>query len=206
MKNNLAAMAFAACIYPALAMAQQSPIRSATTMVQPQAMQIVTGAPTKMPEAQKDDGPKLKYWDGSKPLTIGDMSEMQRKTLTDEFLLKHGYTTKEPSKPVVQPKAKLPPPTPHSMKVQAVYGPQSSPTVDLILDGKFVTAKSGSEVKSGTLVFGIKRAKRGHGVLLDIPARLKEACKGKASKRGKCKSMPAASVTVLGGDSMEFPR
>lgn len=204
MKNKFSALVFAIGFVPALAMAE-APAKPLAPAPQPQAMQIVTGPPVKAPEVAKDDEAKLKYWDGTKPLTIGEMSEMQRKKLTEEFLAKHGYTTKEPQKPAVQAKTKLPPPPPHSLKVQAVYGPQSSPTVDFMLNGKFVTLKTGTKIRSGTLMFGVKRAERGKGVVLDIPPRIPEACK-RETKKGKCKQLPAVSTSIRGGDTMEFPR
>lgn len=207
MKNKHIAAAFvlAGLIPVAFAQATQ-PVKAATVpTLQAQGMPMVVGAPVK--DAAKEEAAPLKYHDGSKPLTIGEMSEMERKRLTEEFLVKHGYTSKEAPKPAVAAtKAKAPPPPPHTLRIMAIYGPKKAPTTEAMFDGRFISMKMGRRITNGELQLNIHPVEKGSGVLIKVPERAREGCKGKKTTKGKCKPYPEMNITVHGGESIEFPR
>lgn len=206
MKNKHIAVAFAlAGMIPVVFAQTAQQVKTTQPLAQPaHGMPMVVGAPPAS-ETPKEET-RLKYRDGSKPLTIGEMSEMERKRLTEEFLIKHGYTSKEPPKPAAQVKAKAPPPPPHSLRVMAVYGPKQSPVMEGTLNGAFVQMKMGETVTNGLLRLTAMPSARGGGITLKVPERAREGCKGKMTAKGKCKPHPEMVIIVRGGESLEFSR
>ena len=206
MKNNfIVGAVFAAVFFPVAAFSQALPENKSATVptpIQVQSAQFVSGAPV----VQKDEAPPLKYWDGSKPLTIGEMSEMQKKKMTEEFLSKHGYTTKEPVKPVQEVKEKAPPPVPHRIKAMAIYGNKKDPIIEMIVNGEFVRAKYGNVPNYTQIPIVLEPSAKANGFLMKIGERARDGCKGKKTAKGKCKPHPPLESIVMVGDSIETPR
>lgn len=162
----------------------------------------VRGAPATIGPAAEEK--KLQYWDSSKPLTVGDMSELHRAKLTEEFLSQHGFTSAPPPKPVLtQEKAKPQPKPPHVLKVYAVYGAKNNLTADVKFNGDLYT------VKEGYSIFGegiaIKFSKDMTGALVanaeKIPAK---NCK--PNKKISCKPKGLGSFQLVTEETVEWNR
>ena len=232
MKNNFAALVLAALACPAFAQqgVDVAPMRpselpapaAATSAALQASMPVVIGAPPALsvqgaPTPSASDkaaaaAAPLRYFDGSKRLTIGEMSDMQRKRLAEEFLAKHGYTTTEPAKPPpqVRVKAPPPPPPPHTVTVRAVYGPTAKQQVDLSLDGRLVSLSLGSRTTLGAATI-IARPGTGDSVLIEVPPRNVAGCKAAKPSTGKgkpktCKQTKAITAPLKVGEVLEIAR
>jgi hypothetical protein len=92
----------------------------------------------------------LKYRDPSKPLTIGEMSEMARTKQLSEFLGRHGYTAAEPPKPVKpQPGLKERPSV--TLRALAVWGSGKS-QAEIAVAGRVVVVTGGETLAPGVRV------------------------------------------------------
>lgn len=164
----------------------------------------VQGAPVTAPKAPEKP---LQYFDSSKRLTIGDMAELQRKKLAEDFLAKHGYTTVEPAKPPPQIKPKAPPPPPHSVRVKAIYGNAALPSVDLSLNGRVVPIRVGGQTQLGNSTIFVKKAAPGQeGVLLEVPGKMPKGCTEKTKKLKRCTPKKSIVTNLKVGDVLEIPR
>lgn len=165
----------------------------------------VQGAPVTTPQAPEKP---LQYFDGSKRLTIGEMAEMQRKKLAEDFLAKHGYTTVEPAKPPPQIKPKAPPPPPpHAVRVKAIYGNAASPSVDLSLDGRVVPVRMGGQTQLGSATILVKKGISGQeGVMLEVPGRMPAGCTEKTKKQKRCAPKKSIIANLKVGEVLEIPR
>ncbi|SER34421.1 hypothetical protein [Giesbergeria anulus] len=169
-------------------------------MNQGQSAQVVQGAPVSLKEEKK-----LQYWDASKPLTVGDMSEIHRKKMAEDFLAQNGFTTQEQPKAVLSNAAKpkpLPPP-PHNLQVRAVYGVKRAPSADVVFDGVVATVNDGSILKSDRLVVSIKKNVEGNLVAYAEKLPVKKC---KSSKKKTCKPAVLPNFHLLAGESVEWTR
>ncbi|ABM59418.1 hypothetical protein [Verminephrobacter eiseniae] len=208
MKSKSASAATSAAVFAAMLSAGLPPIGAlaqTTTVGQLKAMAMVSGAP--VPDKGKDESPKLKHWDGSSPLTIGQMSEMQRKKLAEDFLARHGFTMQEPAIVAAAPAKEQAPPAPaHLLSFVAIYGPRALPSVDLTLNGTFMTSKVGARVQTGNLAILIKPAEMDGTVHVEIPERLPHGCTAKTAKRKACRPIEPVSTVMRVGEALELPR
>lgn len=147
---------------------------------------------------------KLQYWDTTKPLTVGDMSELRRAKITEEFLVQHGFTSALPPKPVMsQEKANPLPKNPHTLKVNAIYGAKSNLSADVTFNG------IQSSVKNGVTVFGeniaIKFSKDIQGNLIaNAEKPVTKNCK--PSNKISCKLKKLKSFQLVADETVEWNR
>lgn len=161
----------------------------------------VRGAPVAVAPAEEK---KLQYWDASKPLTVGDMSEMHRAKLTEEFLGQHGFTSVQPPKPVLtQEKAKPLIKPPHALKVHAIYGAKTSLAADVGFNGATYTVKDGMSIFGEDIT--IKFSKDAAGRLVANAENLPpKNCKPR--KNGSCKSKGLGSFQLATDETVEWNR
>lgn len=176
-------------------------VQAQSNVVQNQGLQVVQGAPV-APKEEK----KLQYWDASKPLTVGDMSEIHRGKMAEDFLSQHGFTTQEKPKPVLSSgavKPKPPPKPPHSLQVRAIYGLKHNPSADVLIDGFQATVNDGSILKSDGLSINIK--KDGEGKLLAYAEKLPNK-KCHPTKKKSCSPVKLTTSNLIAGESVEWKR
>ena len=162
----------------------------------------VRGAPvTAAPAAEEK---KLQHWDTSKPLTVGDMSEMHRAKLTEEFLVQHGFTSAPPPKPVLtQEKAKPLPKPPHTLKVHAIYGAKTNLAADVAFNGSPYTVKDGSSIFGEGIT--VKFSKDVNGKLV-ANAEKTPAKNCKPRKKVSCTSKKLGSFPLATDETVEWNR
>lgn len=120
MYKNIIAIAFLAALVPASA--QQ--FQPSTPMV--------VGAPQKASVE-----PNLKYRDPSKPLTIGEMSDLQAADEVEKFMKRHGFTTRKPDAPksTATTAAQKPVAPPNQLRLLAVFGTASQLKAEVAVNG-----------------------------------------------------------------------
>lgn len=184
-----------------------SPPPSVISVMTPAASLSVTGAPVKIPDS-KEVKQELKYFDGSKRLTIGEMSEMQRQKISNDFLAKLGFTTVEPIKPPPPVKLKAPPPPPNVLIVKAIYGKINNEKTDLLFNEKLVTLGIGEQITINNTIIRTNKVKNGNGFAIHIPGTPPpKGCKTKNSKSSKkCTLSKDIDVILESGGSIEFAR
>lgn len=162
----------------------------------------VRGAP--VAAVPVDQEKKLQHWDTSKPLTVGDMSELHRAKLTEEFLVQHGFTSAPPPKPVLtQEKAKPQPKPPHTLKVHAIYGAKTNLTADVAFNGAPYTVKDGLSIFGEGIV--IKFSKDAAGKLVaNAEKPSKKNCKPR--KKASCESKKLGSFQLATDETVEWNR
>lgn len=176
-------------------------VQAQSNVVQNQGLQVVQGAPV-APKEEK----KLQYWDASKPLTVGDMSEIHRSKMAEDFLSQHGFTTQEKPKPVLSTSATKPKPLPkppHSLQVRAIYGLKHNPSADVVIDGLQTTVRDGSSLKSDELSVNIK--KDGEGKLMAYAEKLPTK-KCHSAKKKSCNPVKLTASHLIAGESVEWKR
>jgi hypothetical protein len=89
----------------------------------------------------------LKYRDSSKPLTIGEMSDMAAQKAQMEFLQRQGYSSDEPPKPVAAPKERP------SLSIQALalWGGTTS-QAEVLINGRLMRVKGGETLAPGVSI------------------------------------------------------
>ena len=162
----------------------------------------VRGAPSVAAPATEEK--KLQHWDPSKPLTVGDMSELHRAKLTEEFLVQHGFTSAPPPKPVLtQEKAKPLPKPPHILKVHAIYGAKTNLAADVEFNGSLHTVKDGYSIFGEDIA--IKFSKDMNGKLAANAEKLPEKnCKPR--KKVSCESKKLGSIPLATDETVEWNR
>ena len=92
----------------------------------------------------------LKYRDPSKPLTIGEMSEMARAKQLSEYLGRHGYTAAEPPKPV-KPNPNIKERPSVTLRALAVWGSGKS-QAEISVAGRVMVVTGGETLAPGVRV------------------------------------------------------
>jgi hypothetical protein len=132
----------------------------------------------------------LKFRDSSKPLTIGEMSDMAAHKAQTEFLQRQGFSSEEPPKPVAAPKQK---PT-LSVQALALWG-GSTNQAEILINGRLMRVKGGETLAPGVSVDSVTPA----GVTLAIA----EATNVK-SRRKPTTQKETTLRTIKAGQSAEI--
>jgi hypothetical protein len=115
-----------------------------TANVLPQPSPIVPAAGTGMLTVSPIP---LKLRDSSKPLTIGEMSDMAAQKSQMEFLQRQGYSSDEPPKPVAAPKQRP------SLSIQALalWGGTTN-QAEVLINGRLMRVKGGESLAPGVSI------------------------------------------------------
>ena len=89
----------------------------------------------------------LKFRDPSKPLTIGEMSDMAAQKSQIEFLQRQGYSNQEPPKPVAAPKER----PSLSITALALWG-GSTKQAEVLINGRLMRVKGGESLAPGVSI------------------------------------------------------
>jgi len=139
--------------------------------------------------------PPLKFRDPSKPLTLGEISDLQSQKASADLMRKFGYTEVEPIKP--RPIAATMARPVLSVKTLSVWGPATSLQAEILVNGQLrrVSAREPLAIAPGAMVSRV----HARGVDFDVSAPV-------SAKSPKRKGEPAAQTrhhTVLVGQTLE---
>ena len=132
----------------------------------------------------------LKYRDSSKPLTIGEMSDMAAQKSQSDFMQRQGYSTEEPPKAVAPPKERP------SLRVQALaqWG-GSTNQAEILLNGRLMRVRGGETLGHGVSVESVNSS----GVTLAIDMGKKDK-----NRRGGAAKREVTLKTIKSGQSTEI--
>ena len=147
------------------------------------------------PGAEQGFAPTLKFRDPSKPLTLGEISDLQSQKASADLMRKFGYTDAEPIKP--RPIAATLARPVLSVKTLAVWGPATALQAEILVNGQLrrVSAREPLAIAPGAIVSRV----HARGVEFDVSAPV-------PAKSPKRKGEPAAQTrhhTVLVGQTLE---
>lgn len=175
--------------------------QAAMPVVEPAQAPIAVPAP----KGEKvESTPTLKYRDPSKPLTIGEMSDIQAADETEKFLKKHGFTSKKPevakgggtAKGDVKPAKPLPPL--NTLKLVGVYGVPGKLRADLLLNGTLFPIERPTGVGKATV-----RGVDASGVDVLLPSSQSKGVKCPKKSPADCKA-PERVHHLRVGDAVEW--
>ena len=155
---------------------------------------------------QSKDGERkvLPYRDPTQPLSIGEMSEIQKGRAVEAFLKKAGFTTERPPAPKIDSQKPVVERVQSQITVTALYAHEGrEPWAELKSpDGSLIKVRAGTQIAKRISVQGVD----GDGLIILVEpekSKCKAGAKSSASK-GKCLA-PTATTTSLGaGDDFRW--
>jgi hypothetical protein len=131
----------------------------------------------------------LKYRDSSKPLTVGEMSDMAALKAQTDFLQRQGYSTQEPPKTVNAPVERP------SLRIQSLaHWGSSANQAEIMVNGRLMRVRGGEVLGGGVSVDSVTP----QGVTLSI-----DASKGR-NKRGAIKRRDVTLKMLKTGQSTDI--